>query len=54
MREILIESGVPAGQEINTGFSGDYMTAPAEEGTYSLYEVADEHNVHVRFFWQKE
>ena len=54
MREILIESGVPAGKEINTGYSGWNMTAPAEDGTYSLYETADERNCHVKFFWQKE
>ena len=54
MRTILIEAGVPAGKEIETGFSGWYMTAPAEEGVYSLFEVADENNTHVKFFWQKE
>ena len=55
MRYITVDEWkhIPAGQTVPSGYSYD-MTAPAEEGTYTLYEIADESNVHQGWKWEKE
>lgn len=46
---------VPAGTVVGTGYSGIYVTAPSEEGMYTLWDVADtETNSHLYFMWEKE
>lgn len=45
---------VPAGSAVDSGFSGPDLTAPAEPGYYTLWELVDENNVHRGFTWQKE
>ena len=49
--------GIPAGETVETGFLAGVteLTAPAaEEGTYTLYEVADSSNCHLGFEWVKD
>jgi len=51
----VVESDVAPGARVWTGYSGQYLTAPKEEGIYTLYEVADADNtMHIRFEWVKE
>ena len=40
--KIRIASNIKPGQEVFTGFAGQYLTAPEEAGTYTLYELAYE------------
>ena len=42
MARIKIKSGIKANQEVFTGFAGQYLTAPTEKGTYTLYEIVYE------------
>ena len=44
---------IPAGTKVDDGFGG-YLTAPEEEGFYTLYEVASYRNTHQGFEWEKE
>ena len=37
-----IKSGIKPGQEVFTGFAGQYLTAPEDQGTYTLYELVYE------------
>lgn len=52
--EYVVEESVAPGAVVWTGYSGHYLTAPKEEGTYALYEIADENNMHLRFEWREE
>ena len=45
---------VKAGDSVATGYSDADITAPAEEGYYTLYELADQHNRHAGWKWEKE
>lgn len=47
---------IPAGKSVRTGFSGDMatVTAPEEEGHYTLYEIGTDQNYHVGWQWVKE
>lgn len=45
---------IKSGETIANGYSNGYCTAPKEEGFYTLYEVADENNNHIRWEWEKE
>ena len=53
-----IASGIQPGQEVWSGIPGMYLTAPEEQGTYTLYELAyeDENGnpVHDDFVFEKE
>lgn len=55
MRRITVEDWqhIKAGESVPSGFDYD-LTAPKEEGTYTLYELADENNCHVGWEWEKE
>jgi hypothetical protein len=45
---------VSAGQTVPSGFSYD-LTAPAGEGTYTLYELVDtDSNTHQGWHWEKD
>lgn len=44
---------VPAGTVVETGYPGKRLTAPKEEGLWTLYEIADENNCHVGWEWHK-
>ena len=48
--------GIPAGETVGTGFLAGKteLTAPAGEGTYTLYELADSRNCHIGFEWVKD
>ena len=50
----VVEQNVAPGARVWTGYTDQYLTAPKEEGSYTLYEVADEANMHLRFEWKKE
>ena len=58
MMRTKIASDIPSGQEIWSGISDIYLTAPDEQGTYSLYKV--EHRdwtgnpVHFVFEFERE
>ncbi len=56
MREITCDywKHIKAGESVATGFGNDEITAPAEEGFYTLYELADSHNTHQGWKWEKE
>lgn len=45
--------GIPAGETVPSGFTYD-LTAPDEEGTYTLYELVDEANIHRGWHWEKD
>ena len=53
-----IASGIKPCQEVWSGIPGMYLTAPEEQGTYTLYELAyeDENGnpVHDDFVFEKE
>lgn len=53
-----IASGIQPGQEVWSGIPGMYLTAPEEQGTHTLYELAyeDENGnpVHDDFVFEKE
>lgn len=44
---------INAGQSVPSGYSYD-LTAPSEEGTYTLYELVDEDHTHAGWQWEKE
>ena len=44
---------IPAGRKIDDGY-GNYISAPKEEGFYTLYQIVDYRNSHVGFEWVKE
>ena len=44
---------IPAGTRIDDGFGG-YLTAPEEEGFYTLYSRVSYKNTHQGFEWEKE
>ena len=44
MRRIKIWEGIRENQEVFTGYAGQYLTAPSEQGVYSLYEIARENS----------
>lgn len=56
MRKIAVQTGVAAGATVWNGYVGGQTTctAPYEPGTYTLYELADEHNCHAGWQWEKE
>lgn len=37
--KLKIKSGIQPGQEVFTGYAGQYLTAPDGQGTYTLYEL---------------
>ena len=45
---------VKANERVATGFGDDEITAPAEEGCYTLYEIADNNNIHRGWKWERE
>ena len=52
-----IYTGIKAGEVVDTGFSGVYITAPdhGDGATYTLYEeVYDGSNTHAGWLWVKE
>ena len=49
-----VQEHVNSGETIPNGYSCGYMTAPKEQGLYTLYELADEHNCHQGWKWEKE
>lgn len=55
---ILVQEHVPAGETVWNGYIGGNTTCTApplpEDGMFSLYEVADENNVHVGWHWKLE
>ena len=53
MFEVIIAKHVAAGTEVENGY-GRYMTAPQEQGTYTLFEVANDDNTHYGWRWEKE
>ena len=53
-RKIVIAKHVAAGETVENGYPNGYSTAPQVEGFYTLYELADEHNCHVGWKWEKE
>lgn len=44
---------IPAGGSVPTGFGDEEITAPNGNGTYTLYELADENNQHCGWKWVK-
>lgn len=56
MKEIMVQAGVKAGETVWNGYAGGETTctAPVEPGTYTLYELADDHNCHTGWKWEKE
>lgn len=44
---------VAAGETVTDGFNND-ITAPAEPGYYTLYELVEDGNTHAGFEWEKE
>lgn len=44
---------IPAKCTVDSGYSYS-LTAPSEEGYYTLYEQADHNNIHVGWRWEKE
>lgn len=44
---------IPAGEKVFSGF-GYELTAPAEEGTYTLYERVNPDNTHAGWEWVKQ
>lgn len=53
-RKIVIAKHVGAGETVENGYSNGYCTAPQTEGVYTLYELADEHNCHIGWKWERE
>lgn len=55
MRRITLDiwRHIPAGDQVESGYSYN-LTSPAEPGFYTLYELADEHNTHTGWEWEKE
>lgn len=51
-----VQEHVNAGEKVWNGYSGGemYCTAPSDPGLYTLYELANDHNVHVCWKWVKE
>lgn len=56
MKRITVEEWrhIPSGTTIPNGYSNGYCTAPAEPVFYTLYEVADDNNIHVGWEWIRE
>lgn len=44
---------VYSGTVVETGYSGKTLTAPKEEGLWSLYEIVSEENIHLGWKWIK-
>lgn len=44
---------ISAGQSVPSGYDYD-LTAPSNEGMYTLYEIVDENHCHVGWQWEKE
>ena len=44
---------IPSGQKVRSGF-GYELTAPNEEGIYTLYELTDNRNNHCGWQWEKQ
>ena len=52
--EVIISQHVKAGEETENGY-GRYMTAPAEAGFYTLYEIGYTNtNTHAGWRWERE
>lgn len=46
---------IPAGGKVPSGYSCPAtLTAPAEQGTYTLYELADDSNLHCGWQWERQ
>lgn len=56
MKRITVEEWrhIPSGTTVPNGYSNGYCTAPSEPGFYTLYEVADDNNIHVGWEWIRE
>lgn len=56
--EIILYEKLRPGQEVFTGFPGQYMNAPEEPGTYRFIEIVHENEdgqlVHDDFEFEKE
>lgn len=44
---------IPAGTSVDDGFGG-FQTAPAEEGSYTLFELIDCSNIHAGWQWERQ
>ena len=55
MREITVEEWqeLKPGTVVETGYAGKTLTAPKEEGLWTLYEIASESNTHLGWKWVK-
>ena len=52
--EVWMYRGIAAGNRVwNGNPNGGAVQAPAEEGHYDLFEVADSDNCHVGYKWEK-
>ena len=48
------EDGIKAGETVETGYSGQTLTAPTEPGTYRLYQdVYSDTNTHAGWVFEK-
>lgn len=57
MKKITVDAwqNIPAGGEVPSGYSRPAtLTAPAEQGTYTLYELADDNNLHCGWQWERQ
>lgn len=54
-REITVEEWqeLKPGTVVETGYAGKTLTAPKEEGLWTLYEIASESNIHLGWKWVK-
>lgn len=56
MREITCDywKHIKAGHSVATGYGNDEITAPEEDGFYTLYQLADDDNNHAGWKWEME
>ena len=57
MKKITVDAwqNIPAGGEVPSGYScPETLTAPAEPGVYTLYELADDSNIHCGWRWERQ
>lgn len=56
MRYITVDEWkhIQAETKVENGYPNGYCTAPSDPGYYTLYEVANDNNVHVGWHWEKE
>ena len=50
----IIYINVPEGKSVNTGYNSETITAPDENGLYTLTETLDEDGCHKSYEWQKQ